>query len=563
MQDLPKDETGVTVKRYLGKRGYILKKAFYDIETLQNLREQLTVTPYVNTDYGAPPTPFPVYRESPNCFFMPKFFGIKNIGPPQVNLLPEGLDIHLSLSPAFETRPNQLAPLAASWKALQTVGGGILSLGTGYGKTNIALNLIQRNGKKAIIIVHKEFLMNQWIERINSFLPGARVGKIQAAEVDVEDKDIVIGMVQSISSKTYPMNTFDSFGIAVIDECHRIPCHHFSKALLKINCRKMLGLSATPKRDDGLTKVLQWYIGDIIFEAVNEEIKNVEVKRYLLQSDNEAYKKDVLNHKFAPMLPRMINNITEYELRTRFILNLIKELRATQARQILLLSDRRLHLEEIYGAVQKEKICTVGYYVGGMKQANLKASEGMELLLGTFSMAAEGMDIPTLNTLILASPKSKITQAVGRIIRKKHADVAPLVVDIVDSFSLFVSQGNKRMAFYKKMGYPVSNYKVSLTGSSNIEIVFKDKVEPGQKTSKKAGAQIVSNNDDENDDDDDNGGDGGSSGDDNNDEEKAVKKIFTEFKEIDDTKKNKAIPTLVKKKWSPKSQTKTTFLFSK
>ena len=394
MQDLPKDESGITVRRYLGKRGYILKKAFYNSETLQNLREQLTVIPYVNSDYGAPPIPFPVYRESPNCFFMPKFFGVKNIGPPEVNLLPDGLDIKLSLSPTFETRPNQLAPLAASWKALQTVGGGILSLGTGYGKTNIALNLIQRNGKKAIIIVHKEFLMNQWIERINSFLPGARVGKIQAAEVDVEDKDIVIGMVQSISSKTYPLNTFDSFGMAVIDECHRIPCHHFSKALLKINCRKMLGLSATPKRDDGLTKVLQWYIGDIIFEAVNEDIKNVGVKRYLIKSDNETYKKDVLNHKFAPMLPRMINNITEYELRTRFILNLIKELRETPGRQILLLSDRRLHLEEIYGTVQKEKICTVGYYVGGMKQANLKASEGMELLLGTFSMAAEGMDIP-------------------------------------------------------------------------------------------------------------------------------------------------------------------------
>ena len=484
-QDLPKNNVGDPVKRYVGKRGYILKKAFYDPDTLTNLREQLTVTPNVNTDYGGPPVPFPVYRESPNCFFMPKFFGVHHIGPPQVNLLPEGLDIHLTLSPAFEIRPNQVAPLAASWNALQTVGGGILSLGTGYGKTNIALNLIQRNGKKAIILVHKEFLMNQWIERINTFLPGTRVGKIQASEVDVDDKDIVIGMVQSISSKIYPMETFDSFGMAVIDECHRIPCHHFSKALLKINCRKMLGLSATPSRDDGLTKVLKWYIGDIIFEAVNEEIKNVEVKRYIIQSDNGVYKKEILNHKFAPMLPRMINNITEYELRTRFILNLIRELRTTPGRQILLLSDRRAHLEEIHTAVEKEAICTVGYYVGGMKQANLKLSESCELLLGTFAMAAEGMDIPTLNTLILASPKSKITQAVGRIVRKKHLEIAPLVIDIVDYFSMFVNQGNRRMTFYKKMGYPVYNYNTKLTGMDGIETEFKSLVEKKEVAVKK------------------------------------------------------------------------------
>jgi len=485
MQDLPKNSSGEVITHYMGKRGYILKKEFYDEDTLKSLREQLTVTPNVNTDYGAPAAPFPVYRESPNCFFMPKFFAIKHFGVPQTNFLPEGLNISLTLAPSFETRPNQLAPLEASWKALQTVGGGILSLGTGYGKTNIAINLIQRYGKKAIIIVHKEFLMNQWIERINTFLPGARVGKIQASEVDVVDKDIVIGMVQSISSKTYPMDTFDSFGIAVIDECHRIPCHHFSKALPKINCRKMLGLSATPKRDDGLTKVLQWYIGDIIYEAVNQEIKNVEVKRYTIHSDDENYKKEILNHKFAPMLPKMINNITEYTLRTRLILNLIKELRATPGRQILLLSDRRAHLEELYAEVIKEKICTVGYYVGGMKQAALKASESMDLLLGTFCMAAEGMDIPTLNTLILASPKSKITQAVGRIIRKKHADVAPLVVDLIDYFSLFISQGNRRLVFYKKTGYPIHNYIVKLNGTKDIEITYKDMIDASGKTPKK------------------------------------------------------------------------------
>jgi superfamily II DNA or RNA helicase len=469
-------EGGKTIKRYIGKRGYILKKSHYDLETIQKLRERLTVKPMVNVDYCGPPEPFPVYRESNEKFYMPKFFGVKEIGPAEANILPFGLDIELTVSENFETRPNQLAPIQVAYDTLTTVGGGILSLGTGYGKTNIALYLIQKLKKKALIIVHKEFLMNQWIERIEQFLPGARVGKVQGDKIEIDDKDIVIGMLQSISSKTYALDAFDSFGIVVIDECHRIPCQHFSKALLKINCRMMLGLSATPTRDDGLTKILKWYIGEIIYEGLNENIKNVEVKRYVIYSDNEDYKKEIMTPRHAPMLPKMINNIVEYDIRNQFIISLIRDL-IEEKRQILLLSDRRLHLETIKAMVEEEKICKVGYYMGGMKQGDLKESEGMDLILGTYSMAAEGMDIPSLNTLILASPKSKITQAVGRIIRKKHVDVSPLVVDLVDKFSIFSGQGNKRMTFYKKTGYPVSNYKVDLS-PEEINIDFQETVLP-------------------------------------------------------------------------------------
>ena len=481
---LPADSKGQPIKRYIGKRGYILKKEYYTADMIVDLKEKLTVKPNTNIDYGGVPDSFPVYRESPFKFYMPKFFALKNIGEPQANILPEGLDIDIHLSDAFETRPNQKEPIDIAMKTLQTVGGGILSLGTGYGKTNIALYLIKTLKKKALVIVHKEFLMNQWIERIQQFLPDARVGKIQGqGTVDIEDKDIVIGMLQSIAGINYPLDTFDSFGIAVIDECHRIPCQHFSKALLKINCRMMLGLSATPKRDDGLTKVLKWYIGDIIYEGVNENIKNVEVKRYSIQSDDEKYQKEVVNFRKAPMMPKMINNITEYDVRNQFIISLIKDL-VQEERQILLLSDRRLHLEVIKGAVEDAQICSVGYYIGGMKQKDLKISEGRDLILGTFSMAAEGMDIPSLNTLILASPKSKITQAVGRIVRKKHVNISPLVVDIVDKFSIFSNQGNKRLAFYKKTGYPIHNYIVDLR-ENEISIMFKNTIEAKQKGTKK------------------------------------------------------------------------------
>jgi hypothetical protein len=122
--------------------------------------------------------------------------------------------------------------------------------------TVMGLKIISLLHKKTLILVHKEFLMNQWIERINEFLPGARVGKIQAQVMDIENKDIVIGMIQTLYDKDYPGNTFTSFGLTIIDEVHRIGSEQFSKTLTKIVTPYMLGISATVDRKDKLTKVL-------------------------------------------------------------------------------------------------------------------------------------------------------------------------------------------------------------------------------------------------------------------------------------------------------------------
>ena len=89
--------------------------------------------------------------------------------------------------------------------------------------------------------------MDQWKERIEFFLPDARVGKIQGDVVKIEDKDIVIGMLQSISMKDYPDDVFNSFGFVIYDECHHLGAEVFSRSLIKVGCKYILGLSATPK----------------------------------------------------------------------------------------------------------------------------------------------------------------------------------------------------------------------------------------------------------------------------------------------------------------------------
>ena len=346
-------------------------------------------------------------------------------------------------------------------------GGGILSLPCGFGKTILALYFISVLKKKTIVIVHKEFLMNQWIERIKFALPMAKVGIVQADKCEIENSDIVIGMLQTLSMKEFPEGTFDDIGHVIIDECHRIPSRVFSKALLKINSNYMLGLSATPNRKDGLTKVLKYYIGDIIYSVKSCEKNIVKVERYILDSNDENYNKEVFNFKGQAQMPTMINNIGNCYKRTKLIMDkVVSEIKLNDNRQILILSDRKQHLEDMFKMAKEQGIDSVGYYVGGMKKEKLKENESCKILLGTYPMANEGLDIQTLNGLVLSTPKSDIIQSVGRIDRIKHLNIQPLIIDIVDTFSIFDGQSRKRFTVYKKKKYQIEDINYNLDNST-------------------------------------------------------------------------------------------------
>ena len=120
--------------------------------------------------------------------------------------------------------------------------------------------------KKTIVVVHKD--SNDTMETIvlNSFFLKQGLVKYNRITVDIEDKDIVLSMVQSLSmKKNMKKILFDSFGLAVFDECHHLGAEVFSKSMQKVSSKYMLGLSATPNRKDGLTKVFEWYIGPIVY----------------------------------------------------------------------------------------------------------------------------------------------------------------------------------------------------------------------------------------------------------------------------------------------------------
>ena len=142
----------------------------------------------------------------------------------------------------------------------------------------MALNILTIIKKKTIIIVHKSFLLNQWIERIQQYLPSARIGIIQQNKVDIDDKEIVIGMLQSISMKNYDLSIFEDFGLTIIDEVHHLGAQVFSKLFKKVNTFYMLGLSATPYREDKLEKVINWHIGDILYYESSKVNTNQNIK---------------------------------------------------------------------------------------------------------------------------------------------------------------------------------------------------------------------------------------------------------------------------------------------
>ena len=345
--------------------------------------------------------------------------------------------------------------------------------------TVMALNIIHLLQRKTLVIVHKEFLMDQWIERIQQFLPNARIGRIQGPKVDVENKDIVLGMLQSISMKEYPKHVFDDFGLAIFDECHHISAEVFSKSLFKIVTPFMLGLSATMDRKDGLTKVFKMFLGDVVYKETRATDDKVTVRCVYYVSNDVDFSKTLLNFKGQTHYSLMIRKLCEFNHRSEFIIQvLIDTLAEMPEQQIMILAHNKSLLAYLYDAIEHRNIASVGYYIGGMKKDKLKETESKQIVIATYAMAEEALDIKSLATLIMATPRTSVTQAVGRILRVKHKK--PLVIDIVDQHEMFRRQWTKRRRLYMKQ-----NYKITTITNDEYHADF-DKwdimYEPGQKS---------------------------------------------------------------------------------
>jgi superfamily II DNA or RNA helicase len=489
----------VRANSYIGKKGYTILKTSLYANDYEFLKKDLYMVPFtMGPSFGnSEDANFPVYRENAAKIYVPRFYGIKRYGLPDTSELSEGEDIDIAF--VKELRDYQTNVVNIYLKYVNTPismtsdtdvkecgNGGILELPCGYGKTVLSLKIIAELKKKTLILVHKEFLMNQWIERINEFLPSARVGKIQGPIYEVEGKDIVIGMIQTLHSRDFPSEAFAPFGLTIIDEVHRIGSEEFSKTLLKTLTPYMLGISATVERKDRLTKILYMFIGEKIYSVDRSDDDPVNIRSIEFKTNDREFNETEYDFRGAPKYSTMISKLCEYGPRSDFIVTVIHDLMKENGnKQIMILAHNRALLTYLYDAIHhriSNDESTVGYYVGGMKEKDLKITESKKIVLATYAMAAEALDIKTLSTLVMASPKTDIEQSVGRILRTRGQN--PIVVDIVDSHEYLKGQWLKRKAFYKKCNYKIfsipstkyEGFMIDWTNPCNWKLEYDPKV---------------------------------------------------------------------------------------
>ena len=438
-----------------------LTRSGYITNETQEIKKELTVRAVVNTEFGFPPPPFKVFRKAKSGLCVPRFYGEDKIGPPKEDRRPDPIKISTKFNGKLRDETHQNAAMAAALKA----GHGVLSLPCGFGKTTVALAIACKLGYKTMIVVHKEFLANQWKERIQQFCPGASIGIVQQNKKETEC-DFIIAMLQSLSLKEYSFNDFDTIGTLIVDEAHHICAKVFSQSLFKLCPKHIFGLSATPTRKDGLTKVLHWFMGPTFFVIERENQDQVEV-----------FPIEFTCHRFSDPPPctrqgklslaTMITELTENRERNTVITKLIKDLSKT-TRQILVLTDRRHHCEVLHQCFKT----TSGLYMGGMKEEDLNQSSKKKIIFATFSQAHEGLDIPTLDTVILTTPKSDIVQSIGRIMRETHGKKNnPQIYDIFDQWSICHAMYTKRLKVYRQGGFKIPNTRNNNTENRDKKFI--------------------------------------------------------------------------------------------
>jgi superfamily II DNA or RNA helicase len=500
--------TLASLSRVLTGKGYAITKSSITDKQLAQLRKDLTMKPQDHFAKGT--ESFPIYYESAARIYVPRHWGYKTFGEPEANIVPEGLPFsdHIRFRTTFPPHDFQVDIIQSF---LAKGANGLICVPCGYGKTFMALHIAVQIGKRFLIVVDKEFLMNQWKAEIENFIEGATVGILQAgvcqvgsettsveysaadlkqmakdaklpvsgtkevikqrlqeAGIDITPKrttkqyDITICMIQTICRQEYPEGFFSDYGLTIFDECHHLGAAYFCTALKTIQTKAMLGLSATPDRDDGMSCIFEYYLGEAVYKKTQRAPdKDAVVKAIWFHSDDPVYAEVPVNYRGETVTATLLNNVSGHEPRNQKILEHMQEYIEDPNRFILLISDRISQLEWFEAALQAtHPMYKVGYYIGGMKQTVLDENAATcQLLLATYQMVAEGFSVKKLNTIVLTTPRKKVEQASGRIFRERidERKVAPHIIDIIDSHDCHKRRWAVRQKFYKDSQYTIQH----------------------------------------------------------------------------------------------------------
>lgn len=336
---------------------------------------------------------------------------------------------------------------------------------TGWGKTIGSLIFAARRGVSTLIVVDQENLKTQWIKALKEHfgLDDSRIGVIQGKVCKYEDCPVTIAMVQTLSQRRFAQEVYDHFGLMILDEVHVIGAPTFSSILLDFSATLRIGVSATPKRRDGLQKMLDYHLGRV---RVYVEDQHTENSVYVAEHGTVySWYANVSKNT-----GRFITEVSEDASRNLLIAESVGFLYDT-GRDVLVLSDRIEHLKHLMslcvylglpeedmglyagynpvygfakdptpprrplGYVRKTEYTPVSLQLIAKraKKATLEEiKNSRRIIFATYGMFQKGVDVPRLTAGIDASPRSRAEQVHGRILRGMPGALRPIWITIAD-----------------------------------------------------------------------------------------------------------------------------------
>lgn len=312
---------------------------------------------------------------------------------------------------------------------------GVIVAPPGSGKTIVALKIISEKKQPTLIIVHRKQLVEQWTERIETFLgiPKNEIGKIGQGKSKV-GKKITIATIQSLSKelvKTEAENILTAFGTIIVDECHHIPAETFRNTIAKLQTFYLYGLTATPFRKYNDGKLIFIHLGEVIAEIKSNEISNSQQAKIIIRNTGLDVPFNSKSDKFETLSKILVHD----SARNKLILeDVISELKA--GKRAVIITERKEHIDSLYQYL-KQSYETITFS-GEDSESNriskwkLLKEGNYQVLITTGQFFGEGTDLQNANCLFLVYPFSfegKLIQYIGRV---QRSEVTPTIYDYRD-----------------------------------------------------------------------------------------------------------------------------------
>jgi superfamily II DNA or RNA helicase len=384
--------------------------------------------------------------DKPEYFGLPRYLGMSLFGRPKDDrrVLGDAVDVTFQK----ELFPQQQDIVTKVLSVMHSWGGATLIADCGVGKTGMAIYILSVLKRKACILCNRDLLMTQWAESLLKFLGPVKISYIQGSDhVDVSG-DIVIASIGTVIK--LERKILSCFGLVIIDEMHHLAAQSLVWSVPLFQAKYTLGLTATPNRSDGLECVLYWLAGPAacVYQRIPEltgKSGTVLVQKVLF---SDGLKEEVIYHNGTLGFSSMITKLTEDAKRNDILKGLIQSV--LSRKRIIVVTSIVEHAKRLQSFFPDEPSALLA----GSHKDRDKAKR-VKLVFASYSMLEEGYDDPDLDTLILATPRSTIQQTIGRIERETPGKAVPIVIDLVDNFSLFPNMYWKRQKFYTSRGFSI------------------------------------------------------------------------------------------------------------